>query len=213
MCPSPWAVLGLRHRGLPSSANAAVIGSSWHTIELPGTVCGATDPIKLTWTRIGGEAYVHSALWPWWPVVEVNASGPNRIGDVDGDGESDAYYRVACSNTGGTGESVLATADVLFAAKEDVDGNLVKPLRLLGIIQPQQPNSLASHPPYPGPLDVVSRNPAIVRSQVIVVPELWYGPLDPSSCCPSGRATTIWKYASGRLEPVKTIVDLAPTAG
>ena len=210
MCPDPWTVLGVRHASLPASAQVAVIRGRWHTIELPGAVCGATHPIKLAWYKSGGDAFIHSTYWPWWPAVEVDVSGPLRLPDIDGDGDSDAYFRVWCSNTGGTGESVISSADVVFGAAGNVNGDLVKPLRMLGVITPQQPYTFGVPSPYDGQLDAVTRSSNPPRS-VIVASEFWYGTEDPSSCCPSGRATTIWKYAHGRLSPIRTVVALPPT--
>jgi hypothetical protein len=209
LCPDPWSILGMRHTGLPASAQVAVIRHRWHTTELPGAVCGATHPIRLHWERGFGGTAIHSAYWPWWAAVGVYASGPIRISDINGDGEDEAYFSVTCDNTGGTGESILSTADVVFSAEENVNGTLVRPLRLLGIITPQQPYSFGTNAPYDARLDVVTRSFNPQRS-VIVAPEHWYGSEDPSSCCPSGRATTIWKYARGRLSPIKTVVALPP---
>jgi hypothetical protein len=183
MCPDPWTVLGVRHTGLPALAQLAVIRGSWHTIELPGAVCGATHAIKLGWSKFGGDAAVHSAYWPWWPAVEVYATGPFRLPDIDGDGDSDAYFRVSCGNTGGTAGGVLGSADVLFGAVDNVNGDPVKPLRLLGIITPQQPYTFGVPSPYDAQLDVVTRSFNSARL-VIVASELWYGTMDPSSCCP-----------------------------
>jgi len=42
------------------------------------------------------------------------------------------------------------------------------------------------------------------------VPEYWYGTRD-RACCPSGRATTVWRYANGVLRPEKTVVKRRPS--
>ncbi len=64
------------------------------------------------------------------------------MGDVDGDGQDDAYFRVYCTNGGGTGEGIFGSADVIVASTQPLNGSRGKPLRILGIITPQQPITL-----------------------------------------------------------------------
>lgn len=102
-------------------------------VKIPGAVCGSDTP--LAW---GGGVVTHSAIWPWWPAVGYDVSGPFfDIGDVNGDGQDDAYFRVDCNTTGGTGEGVFSTAVVVFEAKPTLEGGHSSPLRLLGIVTPR----------------------------------------------------------------------------
>jgi len=90
------------------------------------------------------------------------------------------------------------------------------PQRLPGIVTPQQPENQAAsqgdafHPALIGGVEMVMRGANQHTADRLVVQEDWYGPADPSSCCPSGRATSIWRYTNGRLIPVRTIVDIPP---
>jgi hypothetical protein len=218
ICPTPWVVLGIHHPGLPASAFKAVITKRWRDVQVPGAICGSDKPL-----RVGGGLIAHSAIWPWWPAIGYDVSGPYfTIGDVNEDGQDDAYYRVDCNNTGGTGEGVFAYAIVVIGATPSLSDSVIlygkrpPPQRLLGIVTPQQPENQAAsqgdafHPALIGGVEMVMRGANQHHADRLVVQEEWYGPADPSSCCPSGRATSIWRYTSGHLSPVRTVVDIPP---
>jgi hypothetical protein len=120
-----------------------------------------------------------------------------EYGDLDGDGTTDeAAVGVVCSNGGGTAAGQLGFFYVIVGARENV-------LRLMGVVTPRQPlDPDAGHVPLLGSVE-------ILRGRLLAQ-EAWYGPSD-GTCCPSGRAATIWTYASGKLRPSRTIVVLRPS--
>jgi hypothetical protein len=163
----------------------------WADVTLPGSICGASRPIRLQ----HHQAVVASTRWPPLHRIYVD-SGWNRVvyGDLDGDGQDEAALVVDCNNGGGTANGVLAYAQVIFATVGDS-------LRVIGVTVPQEqpPNQLPT-------LVTVS-----IRLREIVAHEAWYGPND-GTCCPSGRATTTWTYAHGTLKPSKFVIDRRPRA-
>ena len=171
----------------------------WPNVTLPGAVCGARHPIRLhrhlaiVVSHSWGKRW-RSASWPTWPRVTVEAGwNPVVYGDLDGDGRDEAALVVGCSNGGGTADAFLAYAQVIFR------GGKRSP-RVIGILTPQQrpnPNVL---PPL---LQVT------IRRGEVVADEAWYGPKD-GTCCPSGRSTTTWRYANGRLRRLTTVIQRRP---
>jgi hypothetical protein len=222
LCPSPWAVLD-DSAGAPVQSKAASVGAiapRWSEVGLPGSVCGATTPIHLHWNRSWGRAYVRSTYWPWYPVVEVDASRPHLGESLGYEGAElgdhythYGYMHVECSNGGGMGPDTLAWSVVVFATGEHEEGEPEYPLRVVGVITPQQPYAGV------GPADIgeveLTRNIAVTRHGqttlrgLVIVSEGWHGPAD-SPDFPTGRATTIWTYSHGKLVSPRTVVDLAP---
>ena len=156
--------------------------TEWATAEIPGSVCGASKPIHL----IGGTAVVMGSHLHGYPYVHA-ALGVVRYGDIDGDRPDDAAVNVWCDNGSGTADGQLADAWVIFA---EGGSNLV----VLGVLTPKQRYNPDVHVPYfDGDPGGISMAPGRT-----VVKELWYGPVD-ATCCPSGRATSVWTYRNGRL--------------
>jgi hypothetical protein len=197
VCPSPWKVLGLPSRAPRAGPGVTVpLGVAdvhtvdWRNVPVPGAACGATAPIPI---RNGG-AFISSPSEPWWPVVQVVAESPVFV-DLNGDGHDEAVVRVVCSNGGGSADGQLGFADVVYSA---TGGKL----RTIAVLTPRQPLSLASgHVPLLGRLDAGPGR--------LVENEAWYGFHD-STCCPTGRETTTWLYANGRLRPVRTVITREP---
>jgi hypothetical protein len=163
----------------------------WANVTLPGAVCGARDPIRLR----HGEAAMYSGGHPWWPAVVVSA-GRASYGDLTGDRRDEAAVDVLCSNGGGTADGQLAFSTAIFEAVGDS-------LRLIGVITPRQP------------LDPTTPHVPLISSVRLVpgraiVHEAWYGAKD-GTCCSSGRATTVWTYANGRLRPLRTTITQQPS--
>ena len=139
---------------------------NWKAASVPGRVCGLRRGVRLR----AGKAHVSSRL-------EVDA-GWHRVvyGDLDGANGDEAGLSVACTNGGGTADSVLSYAVVVFRAGT----SSAVPI---GILRPrhQAPQLL------PTLLEVdIDRHRVVGR-------EAFYGPND-GTCCPSGRARTVWTY-------------------
>lgn len=77
-----------------------------------------------------------------------------------------------------------------------------KSLKVIGTVTSRQPPTPNVHVPLLGPV--------MIRPGRIIVPEYWYGTRD-RNCCPSGRATTVWRYANGVLRPETTIIKRRPS--
>jgi hypothetical protein len=162
---------------------------NWSDVTLPGSVCGASNPIRLRDRR----APVRSTRWPRWPNVHVY-SGWTRViyGDLDADGTDEAALAVSCDNGGGTAAGVLAYSEVIFTAGAHTP-------RVRGVVTPRTRN-----PDEPASLIQVT-----IRPGKVVAHEYWYGPHD-GTCCPSGRSTTVWTYIHGELVAGKTTVTKKP---
>jgi len=168
----------------------------WASATLPGSVCGASRPIVLRRSRavVVSHRWRRSAGWPSWPRVTVEAGWyPPVYGDLNRDGQDEAALVVGCSNGGGTADSFLAYAQVVFMA----GGNAP---RAIAVLRPQQPTK----PNRPPTLLRVAIRPGEVLAR-----EAWYGRHD-GTCCPSGRSVTTWKYIDGTLRPVRTVVEKRP---
>ena len=164
--------------------------TAWGEVSVPGSICGAKGSIRLH----NGRAIVRSSRWPSLRRVHV-ASGwnPVRYGNLDGRGQAEAALVVGCNNGGGTAAGYLAYAQVVYTTTGDA-------LSVVGVVTPQQqkPNRL------PTLLEVTIRRGKIIAS------EAWYGPND-GTCCPSGRAVTVWTYARGTLAPSVPRVTRRPS--
>jgi hypothetical protein len=200
VCPDPWAVLRYPRphiqaqtvytQQIPSPDLHAV---DWRRIALPGAVCGSSRPIRPSIHDHVPEAFVHADVdLVWWNPVWVYSWSKPVFGDLDGDGRDEAALGVVCANGGGTADGQLAFSEVVFQA-------FGRSLRVLGILTPRQSpfDPHATHVP-------LSHVAAIKRGEV-VVSEAWYGDYD-GTCCPSGRATTVWVYRHGMLSPARTMI-------
>ncbi len=223
LCPSPWSVL--HYSAGEAQAKASSVGTiapRWSEVALPGSVCGTTTPIHLHWSGKYGQAFVRSSYWPWLPAVVVSAGQPHlreSLGSEEpelGDKlTSYGYMNVECNTGGGMGPDKLATSVVVFATGEHEEGEPGYPLRIIGVITPQQPYAEGS-PPDIGGVEL-TRNIASASTRpghltfrgLVIVREYWHGPAD-SPDFPTGRATTIWTYSNGKLVSPRTVVDLAP---
>lgn len=163
--------------------------TDWLDVSVPGSVCRLPDLIRLR----GGDAVVRSDRWPPWRRVHVTDSWtakPVTYGSFDG--APAAALNVNCNNGGGTADGVLAYAQVIF--KETLRGP-----RVIGSVTPRiQPRN------EPASLLQVS-----FRGTRIIAHEYFYSPAE-GICCPSGRATSIWRYARGHLARVSTTVTKKP---
>ena len=163
----------------------------WGDVTLPASVCGMSNgPIRLR----NYAAYGPSHRWPGQWLVAVDA-GWSRVvyGNLGPHGTHQAAALVVdCTNGGGTADSVLAYAQVVFTSV----GNS---LSVVGVVTPRK----RSHDQMPTLLTVT------IRPDEVVAHEAFYGGID-GTCCPSGRATTIWRYTHGRLVAGRPTVTKAP---
>jgi len=162
----------------------------WANVSIPGSVCGAPHSMRLHKRR----AVVTSKRWPSVPRVTVEAGwNPVVYGNLDGVGQDEAALIVGCSNGGGTADGFLAYAQVIFTTAG-------KSLRVISVVTPKQAHK-------------ANRLPTLVTVKIrrgkVIAHEAWYGAND-GTCCPSGRTTTVWKYASGKLRPGRPRVTQRP---
>ncbi|HEX4035232.1 MAG TPA: hypothetical protein VHX66_12390 [Solirubrobacteraceae bacterium] len=168
---------------------------SWSSVMLPGATCGSSRPIQLH--RLRGARNVESTAF-FSPIpkrwarddfygkrgVSVDAGwDPVVYGDLADSGHDDAGLVFDCNNGGGTADGVLLEGWVIFSGSA---GRLT----VVGIVTPRvQPANVLPT------LEEISITPG-----KIVAHEVFYGPDDPTAGG-SGRATTVWTYAHGRLHP------------
>jgi hypothetical protein len=90
----------------------------------------------------------------------------------------------------------MAYADVIFVARQHA------PPALIGIVKPHIRPWGNDH--WLGSLVGVS-----FHGDKVVAHETYYGGSD-GTCCPSGRATSIWTISGGRLTRVSTTITRKP---
>ena len=183
--PPPGAAAGrvsayLAAATAPNAVNLHRV--NWRAVSLPGRVCGLRHPVRLR----GGKARISSRL-----VVEA---GWHRVvyGDIDGDGRNEAALSVGCTNGGGTADGVLSYSVVVF--REDAGSPAA-----IGILRPR-------HQARGLPATLLEASIDFGR---VIGREAFYGPND-GTCCPSGRAQTIWTYRRGTLRLASTRVTTKP---
>ena len=163
----------------------------WMTTTVPGPVCpGVTAPIQLS----GGQATIPTpaGLDAGTPQLAVS-EGTVVYGDLYGNGRDVAAVNVLCSNTGGTADGQLESSWVVFSGASGTP-------TALATLLPQQASSAGNHVAM---FDAGSAGIVIASGQ-ITTHEAFYGSNDPT-CCPSGRATTVWTLANGTFSPHTTV--------
>jgi hypothetical protein len=157
----------------------------WQNVTVPGSTCGSKRPIKL---RDGQATVARSTLEPKGGPVHVGADLRPVYGDLDQDGPDEAALRIICLNPGSTASGQLAFSAVIFKGRPGS-------LRVLGVLTPQ----VHKYSGYHVPLLLV----ADMEGNTIIALEFVYREQD-STCCPWGRAVTLWTYAHGKLRPTET---------
>jgi hypothetical protein len=160
----------------------------WNSALLPGSVCGFAHPIKLH----SGYATGYSLRWPALSPIET-ARGRIVYGDLLGGGGDAAALQVVCVNRGGTAAGQLGFAVVVFAAGQRAP-------KVLGVLTARLRSS-GTHVPI--------LTPAALTHGEVVLTELYYGRQD-ADCCPTGRATTVWRFTAGTFHPTSTVVERPP---
>jgi hypothetical protein len=173
---------------------------NWSSVTLPGAACGSSHPIHLHRLRrarnVESTAFFSPIPKRWAQYdfygkrgVSVDAGwDPVLYGDLDGSGHDDAALVYDCNNGGGTADGVLLEGWVIFTGSTGR-------LSVVGIVTPRvQP----AHE-LPTLLELA------ISPRRITAHEFFYGPYDPTAGG-SGRATTIWTYAHGHLQPGKPVI-------
>jgi hypothetical protein len=159
----------------------AAHGVNWGDVTIPGQLCKVSGPIRLH----NGHATVHTSGFGM--ALDVQMLTVTR-GDL-GHGLQVAALQVWCDNTGGTADGELAEGIVVF----DSPGGHP---HLLGTLTPQYRTSAMLHIPF----IVVNR---IENSGHVAVTEFFYNSSN-ATCCPSGRATTLWRWTGRTFLPGRT---------
>jgi hypothetical protein len=153
---------------------------NWGDVTIPGQLCKVSGQIKLH----NGRAFVrHSGFGMALDVVESVVTHGNL-----GQGLRIAALQIWCNNTSGTADGQLAEGIIVF----DSPGGHA---HLLGTLTPAHKTTMV-HIPY----IVVNR---IETTGHIAVTEYFYNSAD-ATCCPSGRATTLWKWTGRTFIPGRT---------
>jgi hypothetical protein len=143
---------------------------NWGDVTIPGQLCKVSGQIRLHNSR----AFVRRSGFGMALDVLMLAVTHGSLGH----GLQVAALQVWCDNTGGTADGELAEGIFVF----DSPGGHP---HLLGTLTPQ----LKGNPMLHIPFIVVNR---IEATSHVAVTELFYNPAN-ATCCPSGRATTLWK--------------------
>jgi hypothetical protein len=170
--------------GAAQAAQAAPARTSsvnWSDVTIPGQLCKVSGPIKLH----NGKAFVrHSGFGM---ALDVFMTSVTR-GSL-GHGLQVAALQVWCDNTGGTADGQLAEGILVF----DSPGGHP---HLLGTLTPQLKGNPMLHIPF------IAVN-HIESTGHVAITEFFYDSANPT-CCPSGRATTLWKWTGRSFIPGRT---------
>ena len=154
---------------------------NWGNVTVPGQLC-----------KVNGQIHLHNGQ------ATVRHSGFGMALDVLTTTVTHGYLahglpvtalQMWCDNTGGTADGQLAEGIMVF----DSPGGHV---HLLGTLTPQHKTSAMVHIPF----IAVNR---IETTGHVAVTEFFYN-LANSTCCPSGRATTLWKWTGRTFIPGRT---------
>jgi hypothetical protein len=154
---------------------------NWGDVTIPGQLCKVNGSIKLH----NGQAMVrHSGFGVALDVFATTVTHGNLA-----HGFPVTALQVWCDNTGGTADGQLAEGIMVF----DSPGGHV---HLLGTLTPQHKTSPMLHIPF----IAVNR---IETTGHIAVTEFFYNSAN-ATCCPSGRATTLWEWTGHKFIPGHT---------
>jgi hypothetical protein len=165
-------------------ASAQTVGAhsvNWGDVTIPGQLCRVNGQIQLH----DGRAFVrHSGFGV---ALDVYMLAVTR--GYLGHGLQVAALQIWCDNTGGTADGQLAEGIMVF---DSPDGHA----HLLGTLTPQHKTSAMVHIPY----IIVNR---IETTSHVATTEYFYNPAN-ATCCPTGRATTLWKWTGRTFIPGRT---------
>jgi len=184
------AVAALTASALTATGGAAQAASTqtlsahavnWGNVTIPGHLC-----------KVSGQIHLHNGH------ATVRHSGFGMALDVLTTTVTHGYLahglpvtalQVWCDNTGGTADGQLAEGIFVF----DSPGGHA---HLLGTLTPQLKGNPMLHIPF------IAVN-HIETTGHVAVTEFFYTPAN-ATCCPSGRATTLWKWTGRTFVPGRT---------
>jgi len=182
-------------RAAPATTALNLRGVTWKDVTVPAAVCPhATEPVHLS----GGHATIPApaGLDAGTSRVVISEGGV-AYGDLYGNGRVVATLNVWCENAGGTADGQLQDSWVVYSGRTGT-------LAVLATLTPQHASSPGSHVAYfdttPGGLEIGKGK--------ITAKEVFYGQTD-ATCCPSGRATTVWTLTDGSLSPATSVQSSA----
>jgi len=164
-----------------SAQTLAVHSVNWGNVTIPGQLC-----------KVNGQIHLHNGN------ATVRHSGFGMALDVLTTTVTHGYLahglpvtalQVWCDNTGGTADGQLAEGIFVF----DSPGGHA---HLLGTLTPQLKGNPMLHIPF------IAVN-HIETTGHVAVTEFFYTPAN-ATCCPSGRATTLWKWTGRTFVPGRT---------
>jgi hypothetical protein len=170
----------------------------WTNVTVPAEVCpGLSQPVMLTSTSGLGAPYGSATI----PAPVGHQFGtPDDLIEEGGvfygtlePAENIAALYVWCSNTGGTADGQIQNSLVVYSG---VSGQL----SVLSTLTPPHLSDGGSHVPY---FDE-SAGGITISTGSITTKEVFYGGQD-ATCCPSGRATTVWTFNGHAFSPSTTV--------
>jgi hypothetical protein len=164
-----------------SAQTADAHSVNWGDVTIPGQLCRVSGQIQLH----NGRALVrHSGFGTALNVLMLAVTR----GDL-GHGLQVAALQIWCDNTSGTADGELAEGIIVF---DSPNGHA----HLLGTLTAQHKTSAIVHIPF----IIVNR---IDTTGQVAVTEYFYNHAN-STCCPTGRAATIWKWTGHTFVPGRT---------
>jgi hypothetical protein len=173
-----------------SQAAPSLRNVDWANSSFPARVCGGVGVAVLH----KGAARFRSTRWPQYAHVKVSLFKPVAFGDIDGDGKPEAAVELWCDNNSGMAAGLLADSFVIYKAGRGTDRTV------LGILHTTEPGPEGGRAYFAR---------ARIKRNEVSADEAWYGPYDPT-CCPSGRATTVWTYDGTTLHAGTPKVTVKP---
>ena len=170
--------------GYAQAASAQTLSAhnvNWGDVTIPGHLCKVNGQIHL---HNGNATVRHSGFGMALDVLATTVTHGSLA-----HGLPVTALQVWCDNTGGTADGQLAEGIMVF----DSPGGHA---HLLGTLTPQHKTSAMVHIPF----IAVNR---IETTGHVAVTEFFYH-LANATCCPSGRATTLWKWTGRTFIPGRT---------
>lgn len=161
----------------PSGPPLDLRSVGWSSASIPGQFCYVPATVKLK----GGHGTGSSSRWGH---VQFYAGSRIAYGNLGKNVGEIAAMQVMCMNDVPTAAGQLVDSYIIFTG---AGGKLTA----IGVLTPQE---------QPSGVHISLVNGITISPGAITVKEDWYRPND-ATCCPTGRATTVWTYANGKFTP------------